>query len=83
MDHPKPWLRYVDAKDLEDKDKTLKFSGMEVDDPAGEKLGKAEGFVIDDPQELTTVRINRTLTILTMAHRPRDSRAVPPTGSIP
>jgi sporulation protein YlmC with PRC-barrel domain len=47
MDHPKPWLRYVDAKDLEDKDKTLKFSGMEVDDPAGEKLGKVEGFIID------------------------------------
>jgi sporulation protein YlmC with PRC-barrel domain len=47
MDHPKPWLRYVDAKDLEDKDKTLKFSGMEVDDPAGEKLGKVEGFILD------------------------------------
>jgi PRC-barrel domain protein len=47
MDHPKPWLRYVDAKDLEDADKTLKFNGMEAADPAGEKLGKLEGFIID------------------------------------
>ena len=47
MDHPKPWLRYVDATDLEDQDKTLTFSGMEVDDPAGETLGKVEGFIID------------------------------------
>jgi PRC-barrel domain protein len=47
MDHPKPWLRYVDAKDLQDADKTLKFHGMEVDDSAGKKLGKLEGFIID------------------------------------
>ena len=47
MDHPKPWLRYVAAGDLEDKDKTLKFSGMEVNDPAGEKLGTVEGFIVD------------------------------------
>jgi hypothetical protein len=47
MDHPKPWLRYVDAKDLEDRDKTVKFSDMEADDPAGEKLGKVEGFIVD------------------------------------
>src|SRR5258706_9893184 len=47
MDHPKPWLRYVDAKDLQDEDKAFKFRGMEVDDPAGEKLGKVEGFILD------------------------------------
>jgi hypothetical protein len=47
MDHPKPWLRYVDAKDLEDADRTLKFNGMNLDDAAGEKLGKVEGFIID------------------------------------
>jgi len=47
MDHPKPWLRYVDAKDLQDEDKAFKFRGMEVDDPAGKKLGKVEGFIVD------------------------------------
>ena len=47
MDHPKPWLRYVDAKDLQGEDKALKFRGMEVDDPAGKKLGKVEGFIVD------------------------------------
>jgi sporulation protein YlmC with PRC-barrel domain len=48
MDHPLPWLKYVDAKDLDDKDNAVKLAGMEVDDPAGEKLGKVEGFIIDD-----------------------------------
>jgi len=47
MDHPLPWLSYVDAKDLDDKDKTARFAGMEVDDPDGEKLGKVEGFIVD------------------------------------
>jgi sporulation protein YlmC with PRC-barrel domain len=45
MDHPRPSLRYVDAKDLDDK--TIKFSGLEVDSIKGEKLGKVEGFIID------------------------------------
>ena len=45
MDHPRPWLRYVDAGDL---DKTaIRFDGMDVDDPSGKKLGDVEGFVID------------------------------------
>ena len=47
MDHPLPWLKYVDAKDLEDTEKSVKLAGMEVEDPAGEKLGKVEGFIID------------------------------------
>jgi sporulation protein YlmC with PRC-barrel domain len=45
MDHPRPWLRYVDADDLDDK--TFDFDSAEVVDPAGEKLGKVDGFVID------------------------------------
>jgi len=45
MDHPRPWLRYVDAKALDDK--VLKLNGMEVDSIKGEKLGKVEGFIID------------------------------------
>ena len=45
MDHPRPWLRYVDAGDLDDK--TFEFSKADVLDPAGEKLGKVGGFIID------------------------------------
>jgi len=47
MDHPLPWLRYVDAKDLEDKEKSVKLAGIEVEDPAGETLGTVEGFILD------------------------------------
>jgi sporulation protein YlmC with PRC-barrel domain len=45
MDHPRPWLRYVDADDLDDK--TFDFADAEVVDPAGEKLGSVDGFIID------------------------------------
>jgi hypothetical protein len=45
MDHPRPSLRYVDAKDLEDK--AMKLRGLEVDGPRNEKLGRLEGFIID------------------------------------
>jgi hypothetical protein len=45
MDHPRPWLRYVDADDLDDK--TFDFDDAEVVDPAAEKLGKVDGFIID------------------------------------
>lgn len=45
MDHPRPGLRYVDAKDL---DKTaMKFDGLNVSGTDGEKLGEVEGFVMD------------------------------------
>jgi len=47
MDHPLPWLKYVNASDLDDKKNTVKLAGMEVEDPEGEKLGTAEGFIID------------------------------------
>ena len=45
MDHPRPWLRYVDADDLDNT--AIAFDGMQVDDPSGEKLGGVDGFVID------------------------------------
>jgi hypothetical protein len=45
MDHPRPWLRYVDADDLDDK--TFDFADADVVDPAGEKLGTVDGFIID------------------------------------
>ena len=45
MDHPRAWLRYVDASDLDKT--TVPFDGMDVDDPSGEKLGEVDGFVVD------------------------------------
>jgi hypothetical protein len=45
MDHPRPWLRYVGAGDLDTK--TFAFDGLEVDSTTGDKLGKLEGFIID------------------------------------
>jgi hypothetical protein len=45
MDHPYPWLRYVDAKELDDQ--TVKFKGLEVDGVDNTKLGNVEGFIID------------------------------------
>jgi hypothetical protein len=47
MDHPLPWLRYVDATALDDKAQPATIAGMEVDDPAGEKIGTVEGFILD------------------------------------
>src|SRR4051812_2305691 len=45
MDHPYPSLKYVDLKDLEDKE--AKLAGLEVDGVDGEKLGKLEGVIVD------------------------------------
>ena len=45
MDHPRPWLRYVDADDLDDR--TFDFDAAEVVDPSGEKLGTVDGFIVD------------------------------------
>jgi PRC-barrel domain protein len=45
MDHPRPGLRYVNVDDLDSGKKT--FADFTVEDPAAEKLGKLEGFVID------------------------------------
>jgi hypothetical protein len=45
MEHPRPWLRYVDASDLDNS--AIKFDDMPVDSPSGEKLGKVDGVIVD------------------------------------
>jgi PRC-barrel domain len=45
VDHPLPWLRYVDADDFDDD--TIDFDGMDVQSPTGEHLGDVEGFIVD------------------------------------
>jgi len=45
MDHPRPGLKYVDANDLDRS--AFDFAGIDVVDPAGEKLGSVDGFIID------------------------------------
>jgi len=48
MDHTRPELKYVSAKDLEDNGKDL--AGLPVMGLDGEKLGQVEGFIIDVAQ---------------------------------
>lgn len=45
MDHPLPWLRYVEAGDLDDS--TIDFNGLGVENAGGEKLGDVNGFILD------------------------------------
>ena len=45
MDHPLPWLRFVDASDLDDD--AVDFDGMNVESPTGEHLGDVDGFIVD------------------------------------
>ena len=45
MDHPLPWLRYVDAGDINDN--TIDFDGIDVKSPSGDKLGDVDGFIVD------------------------------------
>jgi hypothetical protein len=45
MDHPLPWLRYVDADDLHTS--AVDFGGMNVDSVSGDKLGDVDGFIVD------------------------------------
>jgi len=45
MDHPLPWLRYVDAGDLDDS--VIDFDGLDVENAGGEKLGDVNGFILD------------------------------------
>ncbi len=45
MDHPRPWLRIVNADDLDDS--TVDFSKLAVTTPSGDKLGKVDGFIVD------------------------------------
>jgi hypothetical protein len=45
VDHPYPWLRYLEADDLGDRD--VDFDGMKVESQTGEHLGEVEGFIVD------------------------------------
>jgi len=45
MDSPRPWLRYVDASDLDNS--TITFDGMPVDSRSAEPLGKVDGVIVD------------------------------------
>ena len=45
MDHPYPWLRYLDADDLDEP--SVDFDGMSVESPKGEHLGDVDGFIVD------------------------------------
>ena len=45
MDHPFPWLKYVDAGDVSGA--LVDFDRMDVESPEGEPLGDIEGFIVD------------------------------------
>jgi PRC-barrel domain protein len=45
MDHPRSWMRYLAAGDLDDG--PLDFDGFEVDGIDAKKLGKVDGFIVD------------------------------------
>lgn len=45
MDHPKAWLRYIEADKIEDR--TLALKDMKVRNNADEKLGTVDGLIVD------------------------------------
>jgi len=45
VDHPKPWLRYIEAGKIQDR--TLPLGGMKVRNTAGETLGSVDGLIVD------------------------------------
>jgi hypothetical protein len=45
VNHPKPWLRYIEADKIHDR--TLALDGMNVRNEAGEKLGNVDGLIVD------------------------------------
>jgi hypothetical protein len=45
VDHPKPWLRYIDAAKIADR--TLELDGMKVRNTAGDQLGEVDGLIVD------------------------------------
>jgi PRC-barrel domain len=45
MDHPRSWLRYLAAGDLDGG--ALDFARFEVDGIDGNQLGKVDGFIVD------------------------------------
>ena len=50
MKHPRPGLSYVPCKEL-DRSK-MSFEDYTVEDPAAEKIGRLEGFIIDVDQAI-------------------------------
>ena len=47
MDHPRPWLRYVGADDLDRSADEFDFGAMHVHGTSGDHLGKVDGFIVD------------------------------------
>jgi len=45
MDHPAPWMKYVEAKEL---DEQANLRNLPVVGSDGEKLGTVDGFIIDE-----------------------------------
>jgi hypothetical protein len=45
VDHPLPWLRYLDADDVNDN--AFDLGGMDVKSPSGDHLGDVDGFIVD------------------------------------
>jgi hypothetical protein len=45
MDHPRPWLRLIDADDLDDS--IVDFEKLKVRSSTGDTLGHVDGFVVD------------------------------------
>ena len=45
MDHPKPWLRYINASSVSDQ--TLELDAMNIRNNVGEELGTVDGLVVD------------------------------------
>jgi hypothetical protein len=45
MDHPQPWLRFLDAGDVDDD--TLDFDGLTLETASGDRLGSIDGFIVD------------------------------------
>jgi len=48
MDHPRPWLKYVAADDLDGSPADIAFDAMRVNGTDGEKLGSVDGFIVND-----------------------------------
>jgi hypothetical protein len=46
MDHPRPWLRYVDADDLDRS--VIDFNKLVVESTSADKLGTVDGFIVDE-----------------------------------
>ena len=77
MDHPRPWLRILNADDLDDS--AVDFGKLAVTTPSGDKLGKVDGFVVDvDSGRPVLRRRGRERLVqdqaLPAAYRPRATR---------